>query len=55
MGAGEETILARVGEGVVTTVGSAVKHKDVLENPDMISKVVLSKGLDSGTALKSSL
>ena len=45
-GAGEETILARVGEGVVTTVGSAVKHKDVLENPDMISKVVLSKGLD---------
>ena len=51
-GAGEETILARVGEGVVTTVGSAVKHKDVLENPDMISKVVLSKGLDSGTAFE---
>ena len=52
-GAGEETILARVGEGVVTTVGSSVKHKDVLENPDMISKVVLSKGLDSGTAFES--
>lgn len=51
-GAGEETILARVGEGVVTTVGSSVKHKDVLENPDMISKVVLSKGLDSGTAFE---
>ena len=51
-GAGEETKLARVGEGVVTTVGSAVKHKDVLENPDMISKVVLSKGLDSGTAFE---
>ena len=51
-GAGEETILARVGEGVVTTVGSAVKHKDVLENPDMISNVLLSKGLDSGTAFE---
>ncbi len=51
-GAGEETIIARVGEGVVTTVGSAEQHKDVLENPDRISKVVLSKGLDSGTAFE---
>lgn len=51
-GAGEETIIARVGEGVVTTVGSALRHKDVLENPDMISKVVLGKGLDSGTAFE---
>ena len=49
-GAGEETILARVGEGIVTTIGSATSHKQVLENPDMISKTVLSKGLDSGTA-----
>lgn len=49
-GAGEETIIARVGEGIVTTVGSAVTHKDVLENPDSISKTVLDKGLDSGTA-----
>jgi uncharacterized protein YqfA (UPF0365 family) len=49
-GAGEETILARVGEGIVTSIGSAVNHKQVLENPDSISKVVLSKGLDSGTA-----
>ena len=49
-GAGEETILARVGEGIVTSIGSAVSHKQVLENPDSISKVVLSKGLDSGTA-----
>ena len=49
-GAGEETILARVGEGIVTTIGSAVTHKAVLENPDSISKVVLGKGLDSGTA-----
>ena len=49
-GAGEETILARVGEGIVTTIGSAETHKKVLENPDMISKTVLSKGLDSGTA-----
>jgi uncharacterized protein YqfA (UPF0365 family) len=49
-GAGEETILARVGEGIVSTIGSAVKHKNVLENPDNISKTVLSKGLDSGTA-----
>ncbi len=49
-GAGEETILARVGEGIVTTIGSAEQHKDVLENPDMISRKVLEKGLDSGTA-----
>lgn len=49
-GAGEETIIARVGEGIVTTVGSSTKHKDVLENPDDISRVVLEKGLDSGTA-----
>ena len=51
-GAGEETIIARVGEGVVTTVGSAYSHKDVLENPDRISKTVLEKGLDSGTAFE---
>ena len=49
-GAGEDTIIARIGEGIVTTVGSAGSHKDVLENPDMISKTVLGKGLDSGTA-----
>lgn len=49
-GAGEETILARVGEGIVTTIGSAASHKMVLENPDLISKTVLAKGLDSGTA-----
>ena len=49
-GAGEETILARVGEGIVTTIGSASSHKAVLENPDTISKTVLSKGLDAGTA-----
>jgi len=49
-GAGEETILARVGEGIVTTIGSAETHKEVLENPDMISRTVLSKGLDSGTS-----
>ena len=49
-GAGEETIMARVGEGIVTTIGSAETHKDVLENPDLISKTVLDKGLDSGTA-----
>ncbi len=49
-GAGEETILARVGEGIVTTIGSADSHKSVLENPDLISKRVLEKGLDSGTA-----
>ncbi|MDR7857116.1 flotillin-like protein FloA [Tissierella sp.] len=49
-GAGEETIIARVGEGIVTTVGSAPSHSDVLENPDSISRTVLGKGLDSGTA-----
>jgi len=49
-GAGEETIIARVGEGMVSTIGSAARHKDVLENPDHISKHVLSKGLDAGTA-----
>ena len=49
-GAGEETIQARVGEGIVTTIGSASTHKEVLENPDKISQTVLSKGLDSGTA-----
>ncbi len=49
-GAGEETILARVGEGIVTTIGSALTHKHVLENQDLISKRVLDKGLDSGTA-----
>ncbi len=49
-GAGEATVLARVGEGIVTTVGSSAKHSEVLENPDDISKVVLEKGLDSGTA-----
>ena len=51
-GAGEETIIARVGEGIVTTVGSAARHTDVLENPDSISKTVLRKGLDSGTAFE---
>ncbi|MBP7260759.1 MAG: flotillin-like protein FloA [Bacteroidia bacterium] len=51
-GAGEETILARVGEGIVTTIGSATDHKQVLENPDRISKVVLDKGLDAGTAFE---
>jgi len=51
-GAGEETVLARVGEGIVTTVGSAKTHKNVLENPDSISKTVLEKGLDSGTAFE---
>ncbi len=51
-GAGEETILARVGEGIVTSIGSAMTHKQVLENPDSISKVVLAKGLDSGTAFE---
>lgn len=51
-GAGEETIIARVGEGIVTTVGSSSSHKDVLENPDSISKTVLDKGLDSGTAFE---
>ena len=51
-GAGEETIVARVGEGVVSTIGSSETHKDVLENPDTISKTVLSKGLDAGTAFE---
>jgi len=51
-GAGEATVLARIGEGIVTTVGSALSHKEVLENPDDISKRVLSKGLDSGTAFE---
>ena len=50
--AGEETIIARVGEGIVTTIGSSVSHKDVLENPDSISQTVLNKGLDSGTAFE---
>jgi len=49
-GAGEATIIARVGEGIVTTVGSAKTHREVLENPDKISKTVLAKGLDAGTA-----
>ena len=51
-GAGEATIIARVGEGIVTSVGSATDHKDVLENPDHISRTVLSKGLDAGTAFE---
>lgn len=51
-GAGEVTVLARIGEGIVTTVGSALSHKEVLENPDDISKRVLGKGLDSGTAFE---
>ena len=51
-GSGEETILARVGEGIVTSIGSSQSHKDVLENPDKISKLVLEKGLDSGTAFE---
>jgi uncharacterized protein YqfA (UPF0365 family) len=51
-GAGEDTIIARVGEGIVTTVGSSNTHKGVLENPDLISRTVLSKGLDSGTAFE---
>ncbi len=51
-GAGEETILARVGEGIVSSIGSSQTHKSVLENPDSISKVVLSKGLDAGTAFE---
>ncbi|MCL2604908.1 MAG: flotillin-like protein FloA [Defluviitaleaceae bacterium] len=49
-GAGEGTIIARVGEGIVSTIGSAKSHRDVLENPDLISKTVLAKGLDAGTA-----
>lgn len=51
-GAGEETIIARIGEGIVTTVGSSQSHKEVLENPDSISRTVLSKGLDAGTAFE---
>jgi uncharacterized protein YqfA (UPF0365 family) len=51
-GAGEETIIARVGEGIVSTIGSSESHKRVLENPDVISKTVLAKGLDSGTAFE---
>lgn len=51
-GAGEDTILARVGEGIVSSIGSAASHKDVLENPDSISKLVLAKGLDAGTAFQ---
>ncbi len=51
-GAGEDTILARVGEGIVTSIGSAASHKDVLENPDKISKLVLQRGLDAGTAFE---
>lgn len=51
-GAGEQTVLARVGEGIVTTVGSSASHKEVLENPDRISKTVLDKGLDAGTAFE---
>ena len=51
-GAGEETIIARVGEGIVSTIGSNETHKDVLENPDSISKTVLARGLDAGTAIE---
>lgn len=51
-GAGEETIIARVGEGIVSTIGSAQNHKEVLENPDLISQTVLKKGLDAGTAFE---
>ncbi|KOP72353.1 hypothetical protein AMS59_15590 [Lysinibacillus sp. FJAT-14745] len=51
-GAGEETVIARVGEGIVSTIGSATSHTTVLENPDMISQTVLAKGLDSGTAFE---
>ncbi len=51
-GAGEETVLARVGEGIVSSIGSSMSHKEVLENPDSISKVVLAKGLDAGTAFE---
>jgi uncharacterized protein YqfA (UPF0365 family) len=49
-GAGEETIIARVGEGTVSSIGSAISHKSVLENPDQISRLVLDRGLDAGTA-----
>ena len=51
-GAGEETVIARVGEGIVSSIGSAASHKEVLENPDSISKLVLNKGLDAGTAFE---
>ncbi|WP_225228700.1 flotillin-like protein FloA [Bacillus sp. PS06] len=51
-GAGEETVIARVGEGIVSTIGSQIDHKKVLENPDMISQTVLAKGLDAGTAFE---
>lgn len=51
-GAGEDTIIARVGEGIVSTIGSSISHSKVLENPDLISQTVLSKGLDSGTAFE---
>src|SRR6056297_3644961 len=51
-GAGEETVLARVGEGIVSSIGSAISHKEVLENPDFISRIVLDKGLDAGTAFE---
>ncbi len=51
-GAGEETVLARVGEGIVSSIGSAASHKSVMENPDSISRVVLEKGLDAGTAFE---
>lgn len=51
-GAGEDTVIARVGEGIVTTIGSAKNHKEVLENPDSISRTVLAKGLDAGTAFE---
>ena len=51
-GAGEETVLARVGEGIVSSIGSSASHKTVLENPDFISRVVLEKGLDAGTAFE---
>ena len=51
-GAGEETVLARVGEGIVSSIGSAQSHKEVLENPDFISRIVLEKGLDAGTAFE---
>ena len=51
-GAGEETVVARVGEGIVSTIGSSISHAKVLENPDLISQTVLKKGLDSGTAFE---
>jgi len=51
-GAGEQTVIARVGEGIVSTIGSAKSHEEVLENPDQISKIVLNKGLEAGTAFE---